>query len=38
MTLMLLLSFVLAASTALVDASYLYCLPGFSAAYLYLYS
>lgn len=38
MTRMLLLSFLLAASTALADPAYLYSLPGFAAAYLFLYS
>lgn len=37
LNLMMLLSFCLAASTALVDARYVYCLPGFVAAYGYLF-
>lgn len=34
---MMLLSFGFAASTAIVDARYIYCLPGFVAAYGYLF-
>jgi len=34
---MLLCSFLFASSTALVDPSYLYCLPGFTLSYLYLF-
>ena len=35
--LMMLLSFGFAASTAIVDARYMFCLPGFVAAYGYLF-